>query len=176
MVVVVIMGLAMAAAVPSMLQSMRDRRLQQSAIDFINVFKLARSTAMMRGNAHLIQVTGGMAPSVVRMIEGDSNSCRLSNFAGPTTRVLFEDLQPPTTTFNMLNVVPNSNYVEFCYTPSGRMYYRFAPAGLFLDDNSGFNGVALNGGFVYRFVSTEAAATVARIVFIPTGGIPRLRP
>lgn len=176
MVVVMIMGLAMAAAVPSMMQAMQDRRLQQSAVDFMNIFKLARSGAMMRGNAHLLQVTGGVGPSTVRMIEGDSNSCRLSNFVGPTTRVLFEDVQPAATTFNLLNTVPNSNYIEFCYTPSGRMFYRFAAAGLFLDDNSGFNGVALDGGFVYRFVSTESPATVARTVFIPTGGIPRLRP
>ncbi len=176
MVVVVIMGVAMAAAVPSMLQAMRDRRLQQSAVDFINVFKIARSNAMMRGNAHLVQVTAGMAPSTVTMIEGDNNSCRLSLFAGPTTRILMTDVQPPSTTFNMLNDVPSANYIEFCYTPSGRMYYRFAAAGLFLDDNSGVNGVALNGGFVYRFVSTEEAQTVARVVFIPTGGIPRLRP
>jgi type IV fimbrial biogenesis protein FimT len=180
LVVLAVIGIAMAAALPSMQQAMRDRRTQQAAVSFMNDFREARSRAMARGRAHelRVQITGGFAR--VDIVEGDTNSCRLSNWSVPPSRVIYLEREwgDPSTMSSEISftpVAPAGAYTEFCFTPSGRMFFRLLASGPFYEDASG-SGLALNGGFLFEVRNNVVAATVMRRVFIPMSGVPRLAP
>lgn len=180
MVVVAIIGIAMASALPAMQQAMRDRRTQQAAVSFINDFREARSRAAMRGRAHMVRVdiNGGFAR--VDILEGDLNSCRLSNWNVPPAQVIHleRDWGDPLTRVSEIAfdaMAPAGAYMEYCFTPMGRMFFRMAPGGVFFGD--GMNGPAVNtGGFMYTVRNTAVTQTVNRRVFVPLSGIARLAP
>lgn len=177
MVTVAIIGIAMAISLPTIQQAMRDRRMQQEAIDFMNVFREARSRAMMRGQAHVVRVDLTSTPQRQEIVEGNTNSCLLSDFTRLPSRVIYRNTSLFTSTEHRVeNTNPGVSFVEFCYTPIGRMFYRFAPTGQFTENNGAASGTALNGGFGFRVVNTAVPATVARRVFMPLGGVPRLAP
>jgi prepilin-type N-terminal cleavage/methylation domain-containing protein len=180
MVVVAIIGIAMATALPSMQQAMRDSRTQRAAVTFINDFREARSRATMRGRAHIlrVEILGGFAR--VEIIEGDTNSCRLSNWNVPPSRSIYleRDWGDPATrasemTFTAL--APAGNYMEYCFTPIGKMFFRTTPGGTFFGDGS-FGVATGSGGFVYTVGNNIVTATVTRRVFVPFGGVARLAP
>ncbi len=179
MVVVAIIAIAMAAALPAMRQAMRDRRTQQAAVAFLNDLREARSRATMRGRAHTVRVSIAASYTRVDIVEGDTNSCRLSNWTMPASRVVFVErewgdpaLMVSDIAFDA--VAPALPYMEYCFTPMGRMFFRSAPAGVFSGD--GLGTAAANGGFIYTVRNTEVTDTVARRVFIPLTGIARLAP
>lgn len=177
MVTIAIIGIAMALSIPTIRQAMHDRRLQQEAIDFMNVFREARSRAMFRGRAHLVSVDTSGTNTIQRMIEGDTSSCLLSNFAIPPSREIYVNTSLRTSTeVRIENITPGVAVIEFCYTPMGRMFYRYGRGASFTEDNGATTGQPLNGGFLYRTISTVNPATVARRIFIPLGGVPRLAP
>jgi type II secretion system protein H len=178
MVTIAIIGIAMAVSIPTIMSAMRDRRLQQEAIDFTNVFREARSRAMMRGQAHMVSLNLGGSPSEQTIVEArgaSSNSCRLTNWT--TGRVIYRN---PTllasTEIQVQSIAPNVAQLDFCFTPVGRMFYRLGPAMPFTEDNRASTGAALNGGFFFRVVNTAHPALTARRVFLPLGGVPRLAP
>jgi prepilin-type N-terminal cleavage/methylation domain-containing protein len=173
MVTIAIIGIAMAASIPVIQQAMRDRRLQQSAIDFMASFREARSRAMMRGRAHLISVQLGTSSSQ-DVWEGETSSCSLSPFArAATAHVSANAALASNPEIRVDNLSPAQSVIEFCYAPSGRLFYRFDTASDFVDDNA-VGGTSLNGGFVYRFTNPAFPDTVVRRVFVPLTGVPRL--
>ncbi|MBL8678347.1 MAG: prepilin-type N-terminal cleavage/methylation domain-containing protein [Myxococcales bacterium] len=180
LVVVAIIGIAMAAALPSMAQAMRDSRTQRAAVTLINDFREARSRATMRGRAHILrfEVLGGYGRAEI--IEGDTNSCRLSNWNTPPARSIYLEREwgDPATRVSEITFVaeaPAGNYMEYCFTPIGKMFFRTTPGGTFFGDGS-FGAAAGTGGFMYRVSNNVVTATVARRVFIPLGGVARLAP
>lgn len=171
MVAVAIIGIATALAIPTIQQAMRDRATAQQAIQFMNVFREARSRATFRGRAQLVRVDLGGSYPLEEIYEGTQASCNLSTFP---TRVFENTMLRSSTDIAVSNTRPASNYVDFCYTPMGRLFYRYASSSTFTEDNGANTGRALNGGFIYSVSNTTFPGIVARRVVIPLGGSPRL--
>ncbi|MFO0557240.1 MAG: prepilin-type N-terminal cleavage/methylation domain-containing protein [Polyangiales bacterium] len=179
MVVLAIISIAMAAALPAMRQAMRDRRTQQAAIALLNDFREARSRATMRGRAHMVRVNISGSFTRVDIVEGDTNSCRLSNWSVPPSRLIFVEREWGDPALMVSDIAFNATgaalpYMEYCFTPMGRMFFRSTVGGVFSGDGTGT--LAANGGFLYTVRNTEVAETVQRRVFIPLTGIARLAP
>jgi hypothetical protein len=172
-VALTVIAIAAAVSVPVIQQAMRDRRLQQSAITFMNTFREARSRATFRGAAQLVRVDLGVTPPLQQIVEGTSSSCLLSTF--PTTNVLYTnfDLQN-NTDVSIQNLSPSVPYVEFCYTPLGHLFYRYDMSSAFTEDNGATSGLPLAGGFLFRVFNNAYPATTNRRVAVPLGGAPRL--
>ncbi len=178
MVVIAVIGIAMAAALPSMRLAMRDRQTQQAAISFMNDFREARSRAMLRGRAHQVRVAIAAGYATVSIIEGNLNSCRLSTWTVPPARVIFVDREwgdAATSEISFTPAGPSGAYMEYCFTPTGRMFFRTNAAGEFFEDAVG-SGLLVNGGFLYEVRNVVTAATMMRRVFVPLSGVPRLAP
>jgi len=84
MITVAIIGIASSVAIPSVRMAMIDRRLQSQAIDFMNAFREARSTALVRGRAQYVRVTISGSPMIQEIYEGALNSCARSAWPGPS--------------------------------------------------------------------------------------------
>lgn len=115
----------------------------------------------------------------VEIVEGDTSSRRLSNWVAPASRVVYVEREwgdPGMMVSDIAfdPVAPAAAYMEFCFTPMGRMFFRSTAAGAFSGD--GIGTAAANGGFFYTVRNTEVADTVQRRVFIPLTGIARLAP
>lgn len=181
MLVVVIIGIATGMALPSIQQAMRDRRVQQAAVSFINDFREARSRSTMRGRAEIVRVNISAGFALVEIVEGDTASCRLSNWGTPPARLIYQENSwgnPLTmTSENVFTpIAPAGNFMEYCFTPSGRMFYRVVAGGTFYEDNAGVGGASVGGGFMYTVGDNVVTATVVRRVFVPLNGIARLAP
>lgn len=180
MVTVAIIGVAMALALPAIAQAMRDRRIQQAGISFMDTFRVARARAMMRGRAHMIDVAVSGSALAQTMFEGQTSSCLLSNWSalGPTGRIYREDFGGSNYSRDGLTMTienpAGARLVQICFTPSGRLFYRFDTASVFTDDNGATSGTSLNGGFVFA-VAQANGASVLRRIFLPLGGTPRFR-
>ncbi|MEI8254747.1 MAG: type II secretion system protein [Deltaproteobacteria bacterium] len=173
MVTVAVIGIATAVVIPTIQQTLRDRGTAQQAIQFMNVFREARSRATMRGRAVLVSVDVSVSPAVQLGVEGDRSSCTLSTF--PAVNTVIENTQLRSSTdIQVTNSRPVATYIEFCYTPLGRMFYRYSSGTAFTEDNGASTGRALNGGFIYNFQNTRFPGIVTRRVVIPLGGAPRL--
>lgn len=177
MVTVAIIGIAMAVAIPTIQHAMRDRRLQQEAITFMSAFRDARSRAMMRGRAHLVTINLSGSSAQVDIWEGNVSSCRLSDFSSRTAanHVYQNTMLAASTTFRVTAVSGAPTVGEFCFTPSGRLMYRFDSTSDFVEDNTA-GGVATNGGFMYEVSDLAYPDLRVRRVFVPLSGIPRLAP
>lgn len=174
MVAVAIIGIATALAIPTIQQTLRDRATAQQAVQFMNVFREARSRATFRGIAQVVIVDlGGATPSQT-IREGTRSSCGLSDFTQPLNRIFDNTMLAQVTDVSVTNTRPVATYIEFCYTPLGRLFYRFSSTSAFTDDNGANTGRALNGGFLYAFANTRFPGIVTRRVVVPLGGSPRL--
>lgn len=174
MVVVAIIAIAAAVSVPVIQQVVRDRQLQNEAVSFMNVFREARSRAAFRYAAQLVKVNLGSTTPVQQIVEGSTNSCLMANFTvTPTNQIVnnVDFLQHPEITGQSIS--PTGTYFEFCFSPTGVMYYRFDSVSLFSNDNGATTGVALNGGFEFVFINTVYPATTNRRVILPLSGSPR---
>jgi prepilin-type N-terminal cleavage/methylation domain-containing protein len=171
MVAVAIIAIATALAIPTIQQAMRDRATAQQAIQFMNVFREARSRATFRGRAQLVRVDLSGSTPVQEIYEGTQSSCSLSLFS---TRVFENAMLLSARDIVVTNTRPVSSFVDFCYTPMGRLFYRYSSTSTFTEDNGANTGRALNGGFMYSVSNTTFPGIVARRVVIPLGGSPRL--
>jgi type II secretion system protein H len=175
MIVVVIIGVVTALATPAIVQALRDRRIHQGAIAFMDAFRQARFRAMMRGQAHLVVVQASGSALVQDIYEGDRSSCLLSDWStlGANNRIYHEDFGAGEYAQDNMGITIQSpagqSYLQMCFTPTGRLFVRYGGTGSFTDSAAG-----LNGGFVFRVVQGGGLGTVARRVFVPLGGAPRL--
>jgi prepilin-type N-terminal cleavage/methylation domain-containing protein len=177
MVTMAIIAVAMTAVIPALQQAMRDRRLQQEAVDFMAAFREARSRAMMRGAAQLVSVQIGGAGATLDIWEGESSSCLLSTFPRDALHHVYASTTlPGNPEVRLENVSPGQNTIELCFTPAGRVLHRFDTTSVLTEDNGVGTGLVLNGGFVYRLTNPLAPDTVARRVFLSLDGVPRLAP
>ncbi len=133
---------------------------------------------MLRGRAHQVRVSIAAGYAAVSILEGDVNSCRLSTWTAPPSRVIFVDREwgdPGASEIAFAPAGPAGAYMEYCFTPTGRMFFRTSAAGTFFEDAVG-SGLVVNGGFLYEVRNLVTTATVMRRVFIPLSGVPRLAP
>ncbi len=153
MVVVVIIGLFAALAVPSLVSLVRDQRTRRESQAIMNVFRQARARSLGRGSAVNINFTtttvgtGTRADFVTREAVTSAATgklpdptCRGYNWAAgellnhyypalvngqPDTRVLGEVNDP------QLGAPSLKTYIDVCYTPKGRLFQRTASTDAF---------------------------------------------
>lgn len=186
MVVVTIIAVISALALPGMVRTVRERRTQQAAASVLDIVRETRSRAMYRGMAHslVIQPSGA---SALRLdaYEGTSSSCRLSRFGGglfdPAQRVYSLDLSDASFTgdgiVSELTVPTGTSYLQICFTPLGVAYFSTTPIG----DGSAPSAVwsndstSVGAGGVFQVDVYQAATLLRRRVVIPLSGVPRMR-
>jgi hypothetical protein len=99
----------------------------------------------------------------------------LSTFA-PTGLIYTNAMLAGSTETVVTNTSPGRPFIQFCFTPSGRMYYRFDGASTFTENNGAGAGVAINGGFLFTVGNRLFPDTTVRRVFVPLGSPARLAP
>ena len=190
MVTVAIIGIAAAVAVPSVRMAMIDRRLQSHAIDVMNVFREARSRAMVRGRSQYVQLDVSGGAMVERLYEGATNSCARSAWPGPIIppavaarppRLIYTNNELQANTDIKIDAPTGLENMYFCFSPAGRMLFSRVAGGVgpYIEDDdpatTSANRLA-NGGIQYIVRNLAHPELVNRRIFLPTTGVPRLLP
>lgn len=143
MIVVVIIGLFAALAAPSVTALVRDQRARRESLSIMDLYREARARSLGRGSAVDItySVTAAQSDFVVREGTGANGipypSCQTFDSSTP---VNIAHTRPGWTTDTPLlkvtasiwdaatadpgHTIAGGNYIEVCYAPSGRVYYR----------------------------------------------------
>lgn len=174
--VVVIIGIFAAAASPTFVQMMRDRRVNRAAMEITGVYRTARSRALGRNIAVLvrwnaatktfemreaIRPTGTfveLVPSCVAPNWEDPNEYRqvtVAGFAGQQYELAGIEFFGPTG--------PAQPVADICFTPRGQSYIRYS-AGSPL---TGLTGVP-------RINVTNTNTQLRRGVLVPPNGAARM--
>ncbi len=142
MVVVVIIGVLAAIAVPSMVERFRERRSAEAAQRISALFRGARMRAMGRGAAVLIRYDGnGFTLYEALRFRGDatdcrgepSSSCLNTDWADPNQRAVLSNFDAPRRSEYEGVVIqafaPGAppaavTSLDICFTPVGRAYQR----------------------------------------------------
>jgi len=182
MIVVVIIGIVTALALPGMSQASRERRIQQAAVTVLDIAREVRTRAMYRGRAQTLVITQSGAAIRLDAYEGSSPSCRLSNFGpgalDPAQRVANLDLTDARFSRDNLGAsiaLPSATtYLQICYTPLGAAFYSVTPI---VTASQGWSNdtsmLGMGGVFQINVFQTTGGAT--RRILIPLGGMPRMR-
>jgi prepilin-type N-terminal cleavage/methylation domain-containing protein len=192
MVVVAMIGVMAAAALPGMGEMIASQRQQSTAIEIASLARRARDAAMLGGKyAHAIvfqqnPVTGGN-DGAVQIITGATSQCYRGT--GVLINSGFDIVQIPfgwqatigsvslsgrgfgQRVFATMQMPPGvtQNQLRICYTPSGETWV-FSPT----LPGGGGEQIAPALLEVHRVSGSGAAAVVRQVVFIP-GSTPRLR-
>lgn len=177
--VVVLIGILAAAAAPSFVNGMRDRRVNRTAMEISGIYRLARYQAIGRGTAVLVRWTAATGDFQVReaRVQGTvagsliSQSCRsVANWMDPaqadpvTTlhtagiELAAVELRDPTAPDGVVRAD-----ADVCFTPRGRTYVRY---------DTGGQLVPLLGAL--RVNVTNTGTGLLRSVFVPPNGVARL--
>jgi type IV fimbrial biogenesis protein FimT len=186
--VITIIGVLAAASAPSILRVLRDRRVNQVALQQADMYRVARSRAMGRGSAVLVRwdhdiptptpstpagrltmreaVLGGTDPNAML----PTASCHTPDWTDGSTDskyvAAFDDRRNVYEWAAAQMLDPDgdpANHVEICYTPRGRTFVREDPS-------AGFT--PLTG--VYRLEVTNTETLLVRQVIIPPNGVARI--
>jgi type IV fimbrial biogenesis protein FimT len=179
--VIAIIGILAAAAAPSFVSLLRDRRVTEAARHVADLYRLARSRAMGRGSAVMVRWSSNAVPG-----QTDGHFAIWEAVAGPTTSG--EDRLPSARCLTDWNT--NATFVtsfderrrhrhaavgfrdengtdlgfaEICFTPRGRAFIRTAEGGAF---------APLTG--VPRVEVTNMDSGMIRQVIIPPTGVARV--
>ena len=179
MVVVVIIGILAAIAVPSIASRMRERRTNQAAQQIALLYRNARLRAMGRGFAVLVNYTatggfrvletlpaGGITDCTPRL----PPSCVNTNWAVPTATREVDHFNPSVagTTGNYAGVLvsvtaqpagASTSILDLCFTPSGRTFSRTVAA----------NALAPMTGVIEIVVGRAAPMLQRRVNVLPNG-------
>lgn len=174
--VVVIIGIVAAAAAPSFINVLRDRRVARVAMDVSGVYRLARYRALGRGTPVVVRWTASTHSfAVVEAPVGSTGdsiipaSCQsVPNWAAPPPAV------EPVTVLNTANVELATlemrddtntvqSQVEVCFSGRGRTFVRYGA-------ESAWGPLA----GVLRVDVRNTRTTLVRTVFIPPNGIARM--
>ncbi len=196
MAVVTIIGVASAAALPSFVERMRERRSGQAAEEIALLYKMARSRALGRGAAQLVASTTGTGMNVkfqVREAIQQNDAASTVGTCGPLPlTTCFNDWSPGATGKNRLvDEFPKENAAyanieaklyrdattsdaalegQVCFTPSGRAFFRKEAAGA-------WEPVIQIPRIEVRRLAIGAAGTyvgLTRTVLLPPSGAARL--
>ncbi len=187
--VVAIIGILAAAASPSFVRLMRDRRVSDAAQQMADMYRGARARAMGRGSAIVVRwnaaasmptqanpaghltmreaVLGSGGPDLALL---PSTSCAATSWidTSATSRYVmsFDErrkrFEPAAAEFQDAQggTLP---YVEICYTPRGRTFIRYSAAGNFLPLAS-----------VPRIQVANTTTALRRFIILPPNGVARL--
>lgn len=186
--VLVIIGIMTAAAAPGFVRLLRDRRVNDAAVQMRDIFRVARARAMGRGSAVVVRwnfaapmptdtnpaghltvreaVVGAGGPSPTL----PSTSCFGTNWADTSNNsrfvMAFEDRRKRFEPTQARLLSPTGSplpYAEMCFTPRGRTFWRTVPTGVF---------VAANG--VPRLEVINPTSTMRRYVLLLPNGASRV--
>ena len=198
MVVVLIIGILYALAAPEISEAMKNRRMTDAAVRVLAVYRDARGRAFGRGLAQIVRYEEIGSSARLQHWEGNSNSCSASDWpnitltAGkaPTYQDMLvdhEDFSTAGTEWERSGIVldrlsstgaaadaSDAAFVDLCFTPLGRVFYRTDGTAPFLETPpGGRSGYQLR---IERFdLSTGDLVGVPRYVIVPTSGTPRLQ-
>ncbi|WP_437783527.1 pilus assembly FimT family protein [Sorangium sp. So ce1097] len=177
--VVVLIGILAAAASPSFVNGMRDRRVNRTAMEISGIYRLARHQAMGRGSAVLVRWTASTGELEVRQarIEGIATGSMISKSCLSVANWLDPDETEPVTRFNVTGTELASvelrdptypdgvvrDTADVCFTARGRTFVRY-------DIAAGF--VPLLGALRVNVTNTRTG--LLRSVFVPPNGVARL--
>lgn len=195
MVVVLIVGILAAMAVPSVSHAMRERRKTRAAHDVVRTFQAARRSAIASGAAHLLRIdeTGNGGRGSLEVFRGDTNRCNTADWTTITAtpcatnlRCLAEaawrplDFEPRGSNYTIdLDLTNNAlgTKVDVCYEGTGVMTWRNGQTGFFSDNPQlpGASGATVNGAFNFNIRTLVGSGDpgVTRRVFVPFGGEAR---
>jgi prepilin-type N-terminal cleavage/methylation domain-containing protein len=181
MTVVIIISIVAVAAVPSMLESQRERRGFQGAADIAALFREARSRASGRGVAVQVAFTvvSGAADGVMREAPartvtasgqtiGGLGSCTGTNWATApivgTVSVNGGIYAQDQTVVTMSTSAGAVQTATICFTPGGRAIVDAANAG----------GTAVANTGVVTLNVRRSTGGISRNVILPVTGAPRI--
>ena len=195
MVVVTIMGVVLAAAVPAITGTMNDQRASRLTRDIVQLYQQARYGAMRTGKAHLIQFWGASTagdPYTFEVYESNivTGSCHATdwddltdsfddpdcaNRAACVASIVAADHDPNANDDQTLVITATTGNTHFahCYEPTGNSKY-------WLDDGatpSWVNYPSLIGGELLTIQRQRDGTNVGpqRRVYLPWGsGMPRI--
>jgi len=146
MIVVMIIGLFAALAAPSISSLVRDQRTRREAYTLVDTFRQARARSLGRGSAvnvnFNINITATTQSDVVTKEATTANvpdpNCRTFNWPAATVIAHVQPgassqgagVQVTATIFDKAMTATATPYADVCYTPSGRIFTRNAPAGV----------------------------------------------
>lgn len=176
---VVLIGILAAAASPSFVNGMRDRRVNRTAMEISGIYRLARYQAIGRGTAVLVRWTASAGDFQVRQaqVQGTVAGALISQSCGSVDNWMDPTTTAPVTTFGTTGIelaavelrdptAPDGVVqadADVCFTPRGRTYVRYNPGGQF---------VPLLGAL--RVNVTNSGTGLLRSVFVPPNGVARL--
>ncbi|WP_437489245.1 prepilin-type N-terminal cleavage/methylation domain-containing protein [Sorangium sp. So ce1014] len=177
--VVVLIGILAAAASPSFVNGMRDRRVNRTAMEISGIYRLARYQAIGRGTAVLVRWTASTGDFQVRQaqVQGTVAGSLISQSCGSVANWMDPTTTTPVTTFGTTGIelaavelrdptAPAGAVqaeADVCFTPRGRTYVRY---------NFGAQFVPLLGAL--RVNVTNSGTGLLRSVFVPPNGVARL--
>lgn len=145
---IALIGILAAAAAPSMVSYLRDRRVQDAARNVADLYRLGRSRAMGRGSAMMVRWDAGAGlptaadPGHFGLYEGvvgaasplqqfmPATNCSSFNNVGTMRFVKgFDERRSryqPAEAQMYSDGATLAPYMEVCFTPRGRTFYRFA--------------------------------------------------
>ncbi|WP_437594942.1 pilus assembly FimT family protein [Sorangium sp. So ce1000] len=177
--VVIIIGILAAAASPSFVNGMRDRRVNRTAMEISGIYRLARYQAIGRGTAVLVRWTAATGEFQVRQALVDTTaagsliakSCLsvvnwtdpgetepVTTYATSAVELAAVELRDPTAPDGVVR-----DNADVCFTPRGRTFVRYDPAGGF---------APLLGALRVNVTNTRTG--FPRSVFVPPNGVARL--
>jgi Tfp pilus assembly protein FimT len=178
LMVIVMIGAMAALASPLFIDVMRDRRVNQGALQAAEVYRMARARALGRGSAVMVRWTAGPGAgegtlSMREAIQGGANgplptsNCTGTDWAAvSTTSRAVTHLDFRTGGFGLASFAMSDASgpiatSELCFSPRGRTFYR---------TTAGWNPLA----DVPRLTVRNTRTLVDRVVYIPANGAARL--
>ncbi len=182
MVVVTIIGVVSALALPGIGLARAEQASSKAALDLVRLLRRGRSESAAFGRAHLMRYTavGDGGRGIVQLYRGRSNGCNANAWDEITTggcegNVMCIDSWRggnfEGTGRGQIRVrAPGHNPLDVCFEPNGRMRYRRGSAPRYIDTNS----VSIRGGFRFQVYRHDGGTVgVMRWVLLPLGGDPR---
>jgi type IV fimbrial biogenesis protein FimT len=185
MIVVIMIGVIVTLAIPSIARQMRDRRVNQAAHQVSLIYRQARALAMGRGSAVLVRFDSGTQPrgrfdlreaqdiDPAHCVSLPATSCSAANWnAASTSNRLVTYFDPSEldafSNVQMKVLLPSGSdagsSVDICFSPLGRPYRRLSYTGTFTPMND----------VPYVEVSPVDGAGLTRNVLIVPNGASRL--
>lgn len=183
---IALIGILAAAAAPSMVTYLRDRRVQDAARNVADLYRLARARAMGRGSAMMVRwnqtastptatdpghfgvYEGIVGPTSPLQAFMPATTC--SSFNAPGTQRFVKGFDERRARYRpaaatMLGAPPATavNYLEICFTPRGRTFFRTAAGAAWQPMN-----------FVPRVQVENGFNTMSRFVVIAPNGTTRV--
>jgi type II secretory pathway pseudopilin PulG len=188
LVVIVLIGIIVTAASPTFVNIMRDRRVYRAAMAIVDYFRLGRTSAIGRGQPVMVSWNslGSAGAAGVGQIDVHESPVVpgsapvMANTCDAAATATWDAFQPwrgldlshggyyEYAGVTFLDDGGNTvDYMEVCFSPSGRMYLRAGTNG-----TATGNYHAVLAGLTFNVINTKTG--MPRPGFVPPNGVARL--